>query len=380
MVLDDTLPKIMKTVRRLIIPLFIVCLLGAGCTPSIQSPKTAQSLDTYVNQDIIPPKNGFGSLPSISAPKSRVTVKLSAPIPDLPTAITVLRLRRGAPSDTELLNLTAAIGLPGAILGNRQTQRELLLNWTDDKQFHWTYNAAQRSLEFVDQRAPSGPLTVSTLPPNTTIVAVANDFLRARGVSFQGYRQPVVVPDWNQWWTNAENEQRCMDSGALAAVRAIGASAGLLQGTPPPVPKAIAVSCVNPEFPARLMVHYHMLVDGRDVVKNDGTYVNGAEILVDISRNAIVSGHITLAADPDRSDYPALTKSQVQEALNQGGLAGTSGDIVITGYDIASLWVPDVTSPTPATYLIPSLIAGGIRQRADGKQENIRIVVPLLAR
>jgi hypothetical protein len=365
----------------LLLPLVsALCLTGAGCLPAVTSPRIAQPLNQYENNAPVAAKNGFGDLPAISVPKSRMTVKLAQPLPELPTNISVLRLRRGDPTDTQLLNLASAIGLPGGVLGNRQTKRELVLDWTDDKQFHWTYRAAEHSLEFSDERAPAGPLTVSTLPTDDLILRAANDFLQTHGIDTASYRDPLVEPSWNLWWYRARDAGRCMDTQTLAAVRAIGASAGLIAAGPPPLPESSKAVCVSPEFPARLTVHYRMLIDNRDVVTANGAYVNGIELVVDVSRSTVVSGRITLAANPDRSDYPALPAARVSDLLLQGGLSGGTGDVVVSSYQIAALQVEDAASAIPATYLIPSLLASGTRTRADGTQEPFQIVVPLLMR
>lgn len=357
-----------------------LCLTGAGCLPSMTSPKVAQPLDRYESAAPVPIKNGFGELPAIPVPKSRMTVKLTQPLPLLPTAISVLRLTRGGPTDTELLNLASSINVPGGVLGNRQTKRGLVLEWTDDKLFHWTYRATERTLEFSDERAPNGPLTVSALPTDDAIIRTANDFLQTRGINAAVYREALVEPSWNLWWFRAKDARRCMDAQALSDVRAIGASAGLVSSGPPPLPESSRVACISPEFPARLTVRYRMLVDNRDVVTANGAYLNGVELVIDVSRNTVISGRITLAANPDRSDYDALSADRVSDLVMQGGLSGGTGDVVVTSFEFASLSVDDMSSATPATYLIPSLLAIGTRTRADGSSEPFHIVVPLLKR
>jgi hypothetical protein len=125
-------------------------------------------------------------------------------------------------------------------------------------------------------------------------------------------------------------------------------------------------------------VQYRMLVDGRDVIRGDGSYVVGADIAVDGPTRMVASGMVRLPSDPERSDYPALNSETVRTSLLAGGLSGASGSIRVTQFEFASLFVPN--DATHETYLVPSLVGVGERTKPDGSKGPFRIVVPLLAR
>ena len=357
----------------------LVSLLGAGCLPDLTAPRVAEPLSEHGSPGAVTRTEGFGKLPTVAAATRRANVTLSKPLPLLPDRVTVLRLRRGTPNDTEFRNLANTLGISDGFMGTRADVRTLDIDWSDDKGVDWSYRGADRLLDFEDSTVPTEPVTVASLPMNAAIAQVANTFLIERGVNPARFREPIVDPDWNAWWKNAQDGNRCVDPAALASIRALAASTPSAIGVPPSLPDASKTRCISPEFPAKLTVRYRLLMDGRDVVRPDGSFVDGAKIVVDVSRNTVVSGQVTLVADPDRSDYAARTATDVQSALLNGGVAGISGAVTVTGYDVSMLRVSDDTRRDGSTYLIPSLIALGSRTRSDGAQETVRIVVPLAA-
>ena len=346
--------------------------LGAGCFSPLQSRPTAEPLVQTPNTQVIAPKNGFGVLPTIPSTNGNPTITFAKPIPELPTSITVIHQPSGNPNETELRNLAAAIHIPGGAIGNRTFGKETFLEWTDDQLAHWTYRASQQLLEFHFESAPNTPFTVYELPTNDTIIQVANSFLNGRGILLRNYRDGLVEPDWNLWWVKGRAQQRCMNTDTLFAIREIASAVSLVSGTPPGLPLAQTTTCTRTEFPARVIVRYHAMVDGLDVVKPTGEYVQGIELIIDTSRNTVVSGNITLTRDPERSDYAALKTQEVTAALQKGGLAGTSGNITLSSYSIVLL--------KNGEYLIPSLKAMGTRKTSAGDTEAVQLVVPLLAR
>ena len=347
-------------------------MLGAGCFTAPQSQQVAEPLIQTVNELVIAPQNGFGEIPAIPSMSGQPTVSFARALPTLPTKITVIRQRSGNPNETELRNLAAAIHLPGGIIGNRTYGKETLLEWTDDQQANWSYRASQQLLDFSITTPPTAPFTTFQLPTNDKIIQIADSFLNGRGIQLRKYREGLVEPDWNLWWIRGKEQQRCMDNATLYSIRETAASVSLLSGTPPSLPLANSVTCTGTEFPARVVVRYHAMMDELDVVKSTGEYVQGAELIVDTLQHQVISGKIILTNDAERSDYNALNAQQVTAALQKGGLTGTQGALTLNTYSIVLLKVNE--------YLIPSLKAVGSRINTNGDTEPIQLVVPLLAR
>ncbi len=354
------------------VSILVLSTFGAGCFVPPQSQRVAEPLIQTANPDVIAPQNGFGTLPAIPSLTGQPTITFAQPLPTLPTKITVIRLRSGNPSETELRNLAAAIHLPGGIIGNRTFGKETLLQWTDDQRISWSYRASQQLLDFSFETAPSAPYTTFQLPTNDNIIQTADAFLTNHGIQLQRYRNGLVEPDWNLWWIKGKEQQRCMDNSTLYSVREIASSASLLSGSPPSLPFASSTTCTGTEFPARVVVRYHAMMDELDVVQPTGEYVQGVELMVDTLQNNVISGKITLMGDAERSDYTALNAQQVIAALQKGGLTGTSGNLTLQTYSIVLRKINQ--------YLIPSLKATGSRITASGALEPIQLVVPLLSR
>jgi hypothetical protein len=363
--------------RHLAIPAIGLVMLGAGCLPSTKTVKVAQPFENPSVSQPININQGFGNLPKIAIPPSTAKVTVKATLPKLPQNITVLRLRHGLPDDTELKNLTNALQIPAGVLGNFPKTTAMSLEWRDDQGFRWSYRASERILEFWNT-ATSGPLTVAALRPYDELMATANAFIFSRGFRSQYYRPGVVNPDWYLWWTNGIAKHECLDAEAVRQIRGIAASDPLLAGGPPALVPDQG-QCVKPEFPSRTVIRYHALLDERDIVRSDGSYVNGAEIVVDHSKGAIVSGKISLFSDPERSDYPSLDNEQALALLKRGGLSGAAGEIELTTLDFVFLRLEDASVVPPATYLIPSIMGKGTHIRPDGQTEAYRVVAPLLA-
>lgn len=347
-------------------------MIGAGCLAQPQSRQVAELLIQTVNEQVIAPQNGFGDIPVIPSTSGNPTVSFARALPTLPTKITIIRQHSGNPNETELRNLAAAIHLPGGIIGNRTFGKETLLEWTDNQQASWSYRASQQHLDFSIPTPPTTPFTTFQLPTNDKIIQIADSFLNGRGIQLRKYREGLVEPDWNLWWMRGKEQQRCMDNATLYSIRETAASVSLLGVAPPSLPLAASVACTGTEFPARVVVRYHAMMDELDVVKSTGENVQGAELVVDTLQRQVVSGKIILTNDTERSDYNALNAQQVTAALQKGGLTGTQGTLTLNTYSIVLLKVNE--------FLIPSLKAIGSRIHANGDTEPIQLVVPLLAR
>ncbi len=346
-----------------------VAMLGAGCLPETVVPRVAEPFLT-TTAGVTARVRGFGTLPTIPIPSNRITITGAPTLPLLPDRVIVLRPRRGTPNDTEFRNLANLLGISDGFIGAHADVTTLDLAW-EGSGYRWSYQGAGRLLEFVNDHAPTEPVTLSKLPPNDVVTHLANVFLLERGINPAQFRDPIVEPDWNAWILDAEARRLCVDPTTRATIRALAASAPSQIGVPPSLREASTTRCVSPEFPARITVRYRALQDGRDVLKPDGGFVNGAEITIDVSRHSILSGRIILPMDPERSEYPTRKKSDIYKGLENGGVNGATGHITIRSYDFASLRF--------SSYLIPSLIAIGTRTKSDGREEPARIIVPLTA-
>lgn len=359
------------------IVLAAVCLTGAGCWPTVGTVKVAQPFSSAGISQPADINQGFGKLPTIAIPPSLGTVTIKATLPKLPREVTVLRLRPGTPNDTELKSLTNSLDIPAGVLGNLPRANELTAEWSDGQGYRWSYRASDRMLEFWSQ-ATSGPLTVASLRPYDELIATANAFIFSRGFRAQYYRNGLAKPDWYLWWANGAAAKKCMDAETVRRIRGIAASDPLLAGGPPALAPDTS-RCAKPEFPARTAVRYRALLDERDVVRSDGSYVDGAAIVVDHTDKSVVAGRIEMFYDPERSDYPALTNEQVMDLLGRGGLSGASGQIELTTLDFVFLRLEDAATDPRTVYLIPSVMGKGTRTRTDGQAEAFNVVAPLLA-
>ncbi|MFZ2804484.1 MAG: hypothetical protein WA001_04630 [Patescibacteria group bacterium] len=358
------------------ISLLVIALLGAGCMPDVTSPHIAATLQSDESVVIVPQNAGFGALPTIPVPTNHVTVKLLKPVPDIPTSVTVLRLRPGTPNNTQLLNVIAALGLPGGTVGPNTMARQLNMQWSDGQGMTWTYTGTTRELQFVSPMAPSQPLTVSSLPPNELLLTIATGFLSDRGVDLQDYRGGGIGPDWNNWWAEESTAGRCMDTAAINQIRT-ESTAGATQSFPSL--SSDPNTCLSTEFPSHVTVHFGALADAQDIVNSTGQTQDGMTLVLDASRQTVVSGTLQLTADPDRSDYPAKSAADVSTMLQQGGLSGATGEVDVSDYATDLLRVDDKTTDPPTTYLIPSLVASGTHTKTDGTTEPFQIVVPLIS-
>ncbi len=159
----------------------LVVLIGAGCTTPQTSPSISEPFETKTPPQTVPREQGFGPLPLITWGQSTGRIIPLPNLPELPTKITVLREKRSVPNETELKSLGATLRVPGALIGARPETLELDFSWESDG-FRFHYEAATRHLSFTAIKPLTYPLTVRTLPTNTEIIDVANDFLTQYGI------------------------------------------------------------------------------------------------------------------------------------------------------------------------------------------------------
>lgn len=352
-----------------------IILLGAGCgsetgtSPTIAEPIERSSLFRPITQHL-----GFGVLPKTPAPALRPgrsgSVRVTAEVPTLPAAITVLRIPSGRPSAPQLRNIASSFGIPGGTVRANPESRAFELEWKDETGVRWKYHGSTREMEFVDESATIKTLTVSAWPDKSRIMAVVDSFLEERGVNRKRYSDPYIAPDWVAWWNTERAIGHCMTAAALADVRAISASLSLLLKDPPNL-SSFRSACMEPEFPSRIVIRMSATQDGQGIFLGEGTPVYGATLYFDATTHQIVAGSFLLSSDPERSDYPALTIDEARARLAQGGQGGTpNGDVTIT--KIFFEWF------RVEIYLYPAFVGVGTITYRDGTTSPYRIVVPLL--
>jgi hypothetical protein len=362
---------------RFAIPWLALSAFGAGCIPELASPNVAQPFGTGVTDDRVTEKLGFGALPQIPVPASDLRVTIDAPIPTVPQNITVLRLKSGAPNEAQLLNMASSLGIPGGTLGTELPTRDALLSWTDNAGVRWSYRASSQELSFVNPAATGTKLSTE-LPSADVAIQTSNAFLQSRMVKLNQFREPILEPDWTLWWETERAAGRCMDVRSIQEINKEADADFPLTERIAPLPFATRVACTTAQFPGRMTVRYRMFVDGRDVIRNDGSFVSGAEVAIHGPSRTAANGVIRLSSDPDRSDYPAISTDTARAALLAGGLSGASGSLRVTEFEFSSLAVPNPSNSE--VFLIPSLVGIGERTRPDGTTGSFRIVIPLIAR
>ncbi|MFH1621168.1 MAG: hypothetical protein ABIB04_03720 [Patescibacteria group bacterium] len=358
--------------------LLALCLFGSGC---VEQPPLLKAAEPFIAKETPPAtKQGFGKLPTIQYPRCTAKVTLSGDFPKLPDTITVLKVKRGSPNDTELQNIAAAISIPQSVIGDQQADRDLTLNWKDAKGVSWTYVASKKLLTFTTEKNVNKTITVSKLPENEKITLVASDFLRDMAFDLTDFAEAQVVPDWNEWQAKSETGKKCLDARGLAVLKD-----ALKKLTPftinlPDLASKNNSRCVDFEYPAEQIVRYAKKTDGRMIIKKNGNPVYGIELAVDMTTGAVTEGRIELPSEPEKSDYPALTKPLVDDLLNQCGLSGASGELNLNKFDYEYLLYEDTKDDSGKTLLIPSLVASGIRKQENGETEDYKVVVPLIER
>ena len=152
----------------------------------------------------------------------------------------------------------------------------------------------------------------------------------------------------------------------------------LRQSDLPKLPEIGKVSCLNAELPARITVRINATQDGQAIYSDDGTPYPAAILVVDAVSLEVVSGSFIAGADPDRSDYPALSFEEVRRRLAQGGQGGTpQGDVTID--DAAFEWYRiESREDPPTSYLFPALVGSGAITYPDKQVGSYRIIVPLV--
>ncbi len=359
-------------------------LLGAGCFPgpAIQSPKVSEPIGEALPARPISQVKGFGAIPAAPLaslrPGNRGSVIVRAELPSVPEVVTVLRQKGGQPDETVLRNIAGSIYLPGGTIGTHPVAREIRLDWRDENGVQWTYYGRDRRTEFTDTTKPRKTLTVSSWPTMERIIQSAVSFLNQRGISQSRYGTPFIEPDWVSWLRAEKAAGHCIDKEALQTIRVMATMTDLKQSDLPKLPQAEKVLCLNSELPSRITARINATQDGQAIYSDDGTPYPAAILAVDAISLEVVSGSFIAGADPDRSDYPALSFEEVRRRLAQGGQGGTpQGDVTID--DAAFEWYRiESREDPPTSYLYPALVGSGTITYPDKQVGTYRIIVPLV--
>ncbi len=370
------MPKISQTrmgqyCSKTLFAIMVLCFLGSGC---VEQPPLLKAAEPFIVKETPPTtKQGFGKLPTLQYPRCTAKITLTGELPKLPETITVLKIKRGSPNDTELQNIAAAINIPPNVIGKEQIERDLTLSWKDDKDMNWTYLASKRLLTFMNNREASASSTVSSLPENEKILALASTFLQNLNLDLTNFGEARIVPDWQAWRSKAEAEDKCLDARGLEIIKDPKKKLTPFTLNPPDTVSRQKSPCVSFEFPSKQIVRYPKKINDRSIIKKNGYPVYGIELMVDMITGAVSEGRIELPAEIEKSDYPALAKPLFNDLLRQCGLSGASGELILDKFDFEYLLYED-------SLLLPVLVGSGMQKQENDSTETYRVVVPLIQR
>lgn len=356
-------------------------VLGGGCSPRtpIETPRIAEPIGKTLEETSVAQLKGFGEIPQTPTPEKKFgahgSVRILAEFPDVPKQVTVLRIKNGVPSDTQIRNITNTLNMPAGVVGADPNGINLTLEWQDDQGLIWSAKAAERRLDFTNTE-PLTSLTVAELPDSKTVNDQVSIFLQEHGLVLKKYGPAYIQPDWKAWWLTEKAKGHCMGARTVASIKAISASLAWIDNGLPTLQSG--VGCIDPVFPSRIVVRLEARQDGQSILHADGTPYYGATVLFDAAKNKVASGWFIAAIDPDRSDYPALSLEEAQAFFARGGLNGIpNGAVTIETIDFQWLLMQDEDKAN-TEYLYPALVGEGKIAYVTGISEPYRIVVPLV--
>jgi hypothetical protein len=330
---------------------------------------------------------GFGKIPGpIPSPPARAgfdpAIEWATELPAHPTEVTILRMHQTLPDSSFLQNITTALRMPAGVLQSNPVAESMSMQWRDKDGYRWSYDAEESRITF-ERIAQADVFTVNALPTNDWIISIAEVFMTERGVDRRAWGKPQLVFSWNDWWLYMRQGHRCMTFASVGAMRELAQNDSLTQPALPTLPFDTNVECVQPEFPSRHVINYHLSQDGQEVFGATGERVVAAELIVDLSTDLIQSGWFDLVQDVDRSNYPVLPLKETIVNLQRGGLRGTrsygTADVItITEFERGLYRHDTEVDGTKRTYFIPGIHASGDVELSDGGKEEFQTFVPLL--
>ncbi|GEM_PF-3120466 len=323
----------MKIPPGIVIGLVTLTLLGAGCLDLPPEQKIADTLaPTDKSRAAVAQDLGFGMLPkpqysNMNSGNGGI-VRINAELPSLQPTVTVVRVPAGMADRTQFANLTTAMDVPAGAVGDNARNLSLDFVWTNDEGYVWSYKATNKRLAFSNpSMAPSAGAS-STRLEDEKIVRAARDFVVGHGFKESDYRN----------FTSASST----DQSGLAIVTA------------------------------------ERVADERNIVDKDGHPELGCALYLNATNGKVVSGWLAMAPDAQRSNYPAISASDMKTRMENGGLAGpTAGSVDIDKVFFAFVSLTK-QNDHDFEYLAPALVGEGTEHLVQGGSRPYRIVVPLL--
>ncbi len=370
---------------KIIIAMMLSTLLAAGCVQPIPKSSNPEPLGMPSPEGYVEFRNGFGKIPGL-APKATTAstgaqIAWSTNLPTPLTEATVLRREPTLPDPSFLENITTALRIPAGALRAMPVAERAQVQWRDDQQVDWTFDAETNRLSF-NLLTATGTLTTTTLQDEGAAERIAYAFAKDRGLADESWGAPATVFSWTSWWKTETDAKRCMSAASLDVIRGIAAKPNVAPPFPA-LPSASTVACVTPEFPARILVRFQMEEDGQPVY-TAASNAAIAEFVVRPDTNTVESGFVELPRELDRSNYPVKSQDDITNELRAGGIRGTGGLSADDRVDFSNftyaLYRHDAdVSSTLRTFFIPALVATGRVTYASGASAPYTALVPLVS-
>lgn len=360
--------------KKVILLLPILALLGAGCFPTLTVPKIAEPLvPAQQAGNIVDNANGFGKLPAL--PKAQNAgqgiILVDAEIPTLQKQVSAVRIPAGALSATQIQNLTTSLNLPIGIVGQPKTQ-EFDLTWTNNENITWSYNGADKKIKFKDSTQSFPKLYGKTWPDSARMVQAARDFLVFQGFQDKNLQNLDIQADWKAWKNNLDENNDCMDWQSSSRITSYSQNPEQMNA---PALAYGNTSCADAVYPTLIPITFERMVDQRNVLDQKGTPELGGKVFYNVYTGKIYSGWILIQFDPQRSDYPAITEQEMRNFLEKGGVSGLpQGNADIQTASFAFYKFP--SAPYQPEIMVPALVGDGF-QTVNSQKIPYRVVVPL---
>jgi len=354
-------------------------LAGAGCFQTVTVPHIAETLGPSDNKGAPSQQQGFGTLPPIPWPANIIgtgVTNIKAELPSLQPTVTVLRLPSGSLKLTEFQNLTQAIGMPAGLVGDQTRNLGYTLNWTNQEGLLWQLYSYDRKLTFTNPPAKPPVGTTPSWLGQTRLTDSVTLFLKQHGIAERTWRNVQIIPRWQTWLAQLDTLGGCVPPDVKKAVDGFLTSQDLFHEPLPALPTTALQQCTT-AYPTLIPVSFERLVDGANIVDQDGLPEYGGQVLVNATSGAMISGWLALTADPQRSDYAAISKEDMRKLMENGGLGGPqTGFNEVTASSFALVRLPK-SNAYDDEYLVPSVV-GEAQRTTDWGISPYRIVVPLV--
>ena len=363
-------------------PLFLsaaIAVTGAGCLRVPASPSVAEPYQSFPSAAEPNRTQGFGDISAILPPQRAdgPPVTFRAAIPPAPETMTVLRLPASGPNETETRSMLSALRIPNGAIGALSRADAFVISWANADGAAWTFDANTRYLQFRHAGRVPETKTVAAVLPAERYLDQAATVLSDLGVAAGSYGPPSLKADWASWWRLAQQDGRCMTASILAELRAAEETSPLRTGSFPTLPRRTEAACVTAEFPSETIVSFAGTADGQPVVRTDGTLVSGAEIVLDTRTLQPLRGRLFLNGDPNRSEYAALTRPEIDVRASASVPSNISTPVTVNRLTFGYLARERTLDGIREIVLIPSYVAEGVIDTDDGPRSTT-FAVPLI--